>query len=199
MPLAETGRVNPYLDHAEPGRALQVSRADAVSVGWGFVAEDPAFAELCADLGVTFVGPPPEAMRLPSAEIEARVLAEEVRVPIAPWGRMSRARRRIIEFTQAGGEVDVVITGIDVGAQPYWNAPHQHPDGESTTVADVFSAEADPERKRGLGEVAAEFEAVHGTEPARRVGSVHDVVPAAELRPRLTTAVERGTARAGAT
>ncbi|MGI9646173.1 MAG: carboxyl transferase domain-containing protein [Ilumatobacteraceae bacterium] len=30
--------------------------------------------------------------------------------------------RRIIEFTQAGGEVNIVVTGINVGAQPYWNA-----------------------------------------------------------------------------
>ncbi|HZC75178.1 MAG TPA: carboxyl transferase domain-containing protein, partial [Gaiellaceae bacterium] len=30
--------------------------------------------------------------------------------------------RRIVEFTQAGGEVNVVVTGINVGAQPYWNA-----------------------------------------------------------------------------
>ena len=30
--------------------------------------------------------------------------------------------RRIIEFTQAGGEINVVVTGINVGAQPYWNA-----------------------------------------------------------------------------
>ena len=30
--------------------------------------------------------------------------------------------RRIIEFTQDGGEINVVVTGINVGAQPYWNA-----------------------------------------------------------------------------
>src|SRR6266542_1277526 len=30
--------------------------------------------------------------------------------------------RRLIEFTQAGGEVNVIVTGINVGAQPYWNA-----------------------------------------------------------------------------
>ncbi|SNS24583.1 Acetyl/propionyl-CoA carboxylase, alpha subunit [Geodermatophilus saharensis] len=83
--LADTGGVNPYLDHAELGRALRVSGADAAWVGWGFVAEDPAFAELCADLGVTFVGPPPEAMRLLGAKIEAKVLAERVGVPVAPW------------------------------------------------------------------------------------------------------------------
>ncbi len=35
---------------------------------------------------------------------------------------VARALRRIIEFTQSGGEINVVVTGINVGAQPYWNA-----------------------------------------------------------------------------
>ncbi|MFN8082406.1 MAG: carboxyl transferase domain-containing protein, partial [Kineosporiaceae bacterium] len=35
---------------------------------------------------------------------------------------VARTLRRIIEFTQAGGEINVVVTGITVGAQPYWNA-----------------------------------------------------------------------------
>jgi acetyl/propionyl-CoA carboxylase alpha subunit/acetyl-CoA carboxylase carboxyltransferase component len=83
--LHETGAGSPYLDHGELARALRVSRADAAWVGWGFVAEDPAFAELCADLGVTFIGPPPEAMRLLGAKIEAKVLAEQTGVPVAPW------------------------------------------------------------------------------------------------------------------
>ncbi len=30
--------------------------------------------------------------------------------------------RRIVEFTQAGGEINIVVPGINVGAQPYWNA-----------------------------------------------------------------------------
>jgi acetyl-CoA carboxylase carboxyltransferase component len=50
-------------------------------------------------------------------------------------------------------------------------------------------------RSEKLGEVAAEFEAVHDIARAQRVGSVHDIVPAAELRPRLLEAVERGMAR----
>src|SRR6266702_8183542 len=47
----------PYLDHAVLGRALTESGADAAWVGWGFVAEDPVFAELCDKIGVTFIGP----------------------------------------------------------------------------------------------------------------------------------------------
>ena len=50
-------------------------------------------------------------------------------------------------------------------------------------------------RSDKLGEVAAEFEAVHNIDRARRVGSVHAIIPAAELRPRIAEAVERGMAR----
>jgi acetyl/propionyl-CoA carboxylase alpha subunit/acetyl-CoA carboxylase carboxyltransferase component len=35
---------------------------------------------------------------------------------------ISRVLREIVEFTQAGGEINVVVSGINVGAQPYWNA-----------------------------------------------------------------------------
>src|SRR5664280_2144417 len=76
---------SPYLDHQEPERALRVSRADAVWVGWGFVAEDPAFADLCERLGLVFIGPPAAAMRQLCDRIEARLLAEQTGVPVAPW------------------------------------------------------------------------------------------------------------------
>jgi acetyl/propionyl-CoA carboxylase alpha subunit/acetyl-CoA carboxylase carboxyltransferase component len=74
-----------YLDHAELERALLESKADAVWVGWGFVAEDIAFAELCARLELTFIGPPPAAMRTLGDKVEAKLLAEKVGVPLAPW------------------------------------------------------------------------------------------------------------------
>src|SRR5665811_418796 len=75
----------PYLDLKELERALRVSRADAVWVGWGFVAEDPAFAGLCDRLGLVFIGPPARAMRQLCDRIEARLLAEKTGVPVAPW------------------------------------------------------------------------------------------------------------------
>ena len=77
----------PYLDLAVLERALQDTGADAAWVGWGFVAEDPAFAELCDKLGVTFIGPSAAAMRRLGDKIGAKLLAEEVGVPVAPWSR----------------------------------------------------------------------------------------------------------------
>ena len=88
----------PYLDHAVLERALRETGADAAWVGWGFVAEDPTFAELCERIGVTFIGPSPEAMRRLGDKIGSKLIAEEVGVPVAPWsrrrGRHPRGRHR---------------------------------------------------------------------------------------------------------
>jgi len=77
----------PYIDLAVLERALVETRADAVWVGWGFVAEDPVFVELCDRLGVTFIGPSAEAMRRLGDKIGSKLIAEEVGVPVAPWSR----------------------------------------------------------------------------------------------------------------
>jgi acetyl/propionyl-CoA carboxylase alpha subunit/acetyl-CoA carboxylase carboxyltransferase component len=75
----------PYLDLKLLERALAETGADAAWAGWGFVAEDPAFAELCDKAGVTFVGPSAEAMRKLGDKIGAKLIAEDIGVPVAPW------------------------------------------------------------------------------------------------------------------
>ena len=77
----------PYLDLAALERAIVASGADAVWPGWGFVAEDPTFVDLCDRLGVTFIGPSAEAMRRLGDKIGSKLIAEEVGVPVAPWSR----------------------------------------------------------------------------------------------------------------
>ena len=59
--------------------------ADAAWVGWGFVAEHPAFPELCEKLGIIFVGPDADVMRALGDKIEGKQLAEQAGVPVAPW------------------------------------------------------------------------------------------------------------------
>jgi hypothetical protein len=52
-------------------------------------------------------------------------------------------------------------------------------------------------RTEKLGEVAAQFDAVHSVQRAKEVGSVHRIIAAADLRPELIAAIERGMARCG--
>ena len=77
----------PYLNHALLARVLTEARADAVWVGWGFVAEDAGFADLVESLGITFIGPSGDAMRKLGDKIGSKLIAEEVGVPVAPWSR----------------------------------------------------------------------------------------------------------------
>ncbi|MDQ1483921.1 MAG: hypothetical protein QOF35_1997, partial [Actinomycetota bacterium] len=77
----------PYLNHEVLERALIETGADAAWVGWGFVAEDPNFADLCDRIGVTFIGPSAAAMRRLGDKIGSKLIAEEVGVPVAPWSR----------------------------------------------------------------------------------------------------------------
>jgi acetyl/propionyl-CoA carboxylase alpha subunit/acetyl-CoA carboxylase carboxyltransferase component len=93
----------PYLDLAALERALVATGADAAWVGWGFVAEDPAFAELCDKIGVTFVGPSADAMRRLGDKIGAKLIAEEVGVPVAPWSRGAVAD--LAAAVRAAGEI----------------------------------------------------------------------------------------------
>jgi acetyl/propionyl-CoA carboxylase alpha subunit len=74
-----------YVDYGRLEKALTAARADAVWVGWGFVAEQAEFADLCKELGITFIGPTPEAMRLLGDKISSKCLAEQAGIPVAPW------------------------------------------------------------------------------------------------------------------
>ncbi len=64
--------------------AIEITDADSVHPGYGFLAENPAFAEICENYGVKFIGPSSEAIRLMGDKIEARRAVEKVKVPTVP-------------------------------------------------------------------------------------------------------------------
>ncbi len=74
-----------YLDYVRLQQALDVTRADAAWVGWGFVAEHAAFADLCHEMGIVFIGPSGDVMRRLGDKIAAKRLAELSLIPVAPW------------------------------------------------------------------------------------------------------------------
>ncbi len=64
--------------------AIEQSGADAVHPGYGFFSENPDFARAITERGVTFIGPPPEAMEVMGDKISSRIAAAEVGVASVP-------------------------------------------------------------------------------------------------------------------
>jgi len=64
--------------------AAEVADADAIHPGYGFLAENPDFAQICQDCGITFIGPNPQAMALLGNKVKARELAIQAKVPVIP-------------------------------------------------------------------------------------------------------------------
>lgn len=64
--------------------AADLTRADALHPGYGFLSERAKFAEACAKAGLTFVGPSPEVIRLLGDKIAAKTRMEDAGVPVVP-------------------------------------------------------------------------------------------------------------------
>lgn len=74
----------PYLDADELLRVAKERGCDCVHPGYGFLAENAAFAEACASDGITFIGPSPDALALFGDKVRARALAQSVGIPVVP-------------------------------------------------------------------------------------------------------------------
>ncbi|MDH4238401.1 MAG: acetyl-CoA carboxylase biotin carboxylase subunit [Phycisphaerae bacterium] len=73
-----------YLNIPRIISAAEIADVEAIHPGYGFLAENINFAQICRDCGIAFIGPPVEAMQLLGDKVQARKLAQEVRVPVVP-------------------------------------------------------------------------------------------------------------------
>src|SRR6516162_11554573 len=73
-----------YLNIRHIIAAAELANVQAIHPGYGFLSENPHFAEVCRSCNIEFIGPPQEAMRLLGNKNEARKLAKANNVPIVP-------------------------------------------------------------------------------------------------------------------
>ncbi|WP_422018252.1 biotin carboxylase N-terminal domain-containing protein [Roseateles sp.] len=73
-----------YLQWERILAAAKATGAEAVHPGYGFLSENEAFAQACADAGVAFIGPPPSAIQAMGLKAESKRLMEAAQVPLVP-------------------------------------------------------------------------------------------------------------------
>src|SRR5947209_12855439 len=81
-------------------RLLDVGRrsgAACLHPGYGFLSENPEFAEACAAAGIVFVGPPPSAIRAMGLKDAAKALMEQAGVPVVPGYHGTRQEPKFLK------------------------------------------------------------------------------------------------------
>lgn len=73
-----------YLDAGKLIETAKKARVDCIHPGYGFLSENADFAEACAQAGLVFVGPPPDAIRAMGLKDRAKALMEKAGVPVVP-------------------------------------------------------------------------------------------------------------------
>jgi len=99
----QTVAVTSYLDPEEHLRAARESGADAIHPGYGFLAENAAFAAAIAEAGLVWIGPPAEALRQGGDKLAAKRVAQGAGVPIVPSGEAAEIGYPLVVKAAAGG------------------------------------------------------------------------------------------------
>jgi 3-methylcrotonyl-CoA carboxylase alpha subunit len=89
--------------------------ADAIHPGYGFLSENPAFADACTEAGIVFVGPPASAMRAMGSKSAAKALMEKSAVPLLPGYHGDRQDAAFLEDQAARIGFPVVIKAVSGG------------------------------------------------------------------------------------
>ena len=84
VPLAGTGPADTYLSAGKLLAAAEQAGADSVHPGYGFLAENADFAQAVLEAGLTWIGPPPDVIRVLGDKVRARAIAAQAGAPLVP-------------------------------------------------------------------------------------------------------------------
>ncbi|MCS7207608.1 MAG: acetyl-CoA carboxylase biotin carboxylase subunit [Dehalococcoidia bacterium] len=103
VPIGPPEPAQSYLNIPRLVEAARATGCQAVHPGWGFLAQNPAFARACAQAGLKFIGPRPEVMERMGDKVLARHLAREAGLPLAPGSPEAVTDEEAVRIAQAIG------------------------------------------------------------------------------------------------
>ncbi|MFB3114839.1 MAG: acetyl-CoA carboxylase biotin carboxylase subunit [Nitrospirales bacterium] len=101
--LVGPGPVQGFLDAKQIVNLAKRVGADAIHPGYGFLAENAEFAQLCQEASITFIGPSPHSLALLGDKVKARELAKQVGVPVVPGTDGPVEYEEGLKFCQSSG------------------------------------------------------------------------------------------------
>ena len=84
--IGKPASVDSYLNVPHIMAAAEITNADAIHPGYGFLAENAKFSQICADHGIKFIGPTPEMINKMGDKITAKETMIKAGVPVVPGG-----------------------------------------------------------------------------------------------------------------
>ena len=90
-----------YLNIPSIISAAAITDSEAIHPGYGLLAENAAFADICRTCGIVFIGPSPEAIRLMGDKAQAREMAREYPVPMPNLNLTASEVRKLVEYLRS--------------------------------------------------------------------------------------------------
>jgi len=115
---------------------------EAIHPGYGFLAENPEFAEACAAAGIVFVGPPPEAIRAMGLKDAAKVLMEKAGVPVVPGYHGARQEPKFLKEKAYEIGYPVLIKAVAGGGGKGMRRVDKHADFEAALAGAMREAKS---------------------------------------------------------
>ena len=141
-----------YLNASRILAAAEIADVDAIHPGYGFLAENAEFSEMCRDCRIEFIGPSPESMRQLGDKIEAKRTAKAAKVPIFPGSDSTIEDEDEAAETAARIGYPVIIKAAAGGGGRGMRVCHN----EATLRSNIKNAQQEALASFGNGEVFIE-------------------------------------------
>ncbi len=150
--IGQSSSANSYLNIPAIISAAEITDVEAIHPGYGFLAENAHFAEICDSCKITFIGPTPENMRLMGDKMAARTSMQKAGLPIVPGSRAIIKNKEEALKTAKSIGYPVIIKAAAGGGGKGMRICHN----DLTLVSSLLTAQTEAEANFGNSSVYIE-------------------------------------------